>query len=298
MAHPPRLARLIILCLAVAMSAVVPAAAAPSDKGQGRTTYYVALGDSLAQGFMPGLGDTDQGYVDRLYEELRASDPDLALVKLGCSGETVVTLVSGGRCDYGDAGSQLAAAVDFLREHRGKVEYVTIDIGANNVARCVRTGAIDMACIAAGLGAIDQLLPQALADVRAAGGGRPTYAGMTYYNPFLAAWLLGPPGQALAVQSLGLLRQVNGIETAAFDANRFRVARVDEAFRSEDFTPISAPGLGTVPINVATICTLTFMCVRNDIHANPAGYQLLADTFADVITPRGLGHHRPDVAAA
>ncbi len=180
----------------------------------------MALGDSLAQGFMPTVGDSDQGYVDQLYAELRARHPGLQLVKLGCSGATIVTMVNGGgRCTY-EAGSQLAAAKDFLREHRGKVDYVTIDIGANDVAGCVRGGIIDMACIEGGLTAIGDLLPSALSELRKAGGGRPTYAGMTYYNPFLAAWLLGPPGQALAMQSLGLLRQVNSIETAAFESQQ------------------------------------------------------------------------------
>ncbi len=296
MARPSRIIGMVISCVAVLVATAAPASSATPDEGHGRTTYYVALGDSLAQGFMPGVGDSDEGYVDRLYADLHADNPGLKLIKLGCSGETVVTMVNGGRCDYGDAGNQLGAAVEFLREHRGKVEYVTFDIGANDVAACVRGGVIDMTCIAGGLNAISDLLPSALSDLRKAGGGRPTYAGMTYYNPFLAAWLLGPAGQALATQSLGLLRQVNGIETAAFEASKFRVARVDEAFQSEDFTPVSVPGLGTVPVNVATICGLTFMCLRNDIHANPAGYQLIADTFAEVITPRGRGHHRQDAA--
>ena len=39
----------------------------------------------------------------------------------------------GGVCSYPGAGSQLAAAVAFLRTHRGSVKYLTIDIGANDI---------------------------------------------------------------------------------------------------------------------------------------------------------------------
>lgn len=88
--------------------------------------YYLALGDSLA-GQMPGASSTNQGYVDDLYADLHAGDPALQLVKLGCSGETTTTMRNGGICAY-SAGSQLAAAVQFLRAHRGSVHYVTLDI--------------------------------------------------------------------------------------------------------------------------------------------------------------------------
>lgn len=78
---------------------------------------------------------TDHGYVDDLYALYRRSDPRLQLVKLGRPGETTTSMIKGAVCDqYGDAGSQLAAAVDFLTAHRG---HVVLDIGANNVDGCV-----------------------------------------------------------------------------------------------------------------------------------------------------------------
>ena len=49
-------------------------------------TYYVALGDSLSQGFMPLTGSSNEGYVDQIYAQLHQSQPQLQLVKLGCSG--------------------------------------------------------------------------------------------------------------------------------------------------------------------------------------------------------------------
>ncbi len=47
------------------------------------------------------------------------------------------------------------------------------------------------------------------------------------------------------------------------------------------------PGAGTVPLNVARICQWTWMCapppVGPNIHANAAGYQVIAAAFQQVI---------------
>ena len=59
------------------------------------------------------------------------------------------------------------------------------------------------------------------------------------------------------------------------------VADVSTAFRSTVTTPVTVPALGgAVPTNVATICAWTWMCQLGDIHANDAGYAVMADTVA------------------
>jgi lysophospholipase L1-like esterase len=233
---------------------------------------------------MPGLGDTDQGYVDALYETLKAKDPSLELVKLGCSGETVVTLVAGGRCRYEGADSQLEAATRFLRAHRGAVTYVTLDIGANDLVSCASGGTIDTSCALTGLGTVAETLPGILRDLRRAGGHQPTYAGMTYYDPLLATWLLGESGQATARLSVWLTNLLNGVEAASYVFNGFRVAPVSSAFKTNDFSMTATlPGFGIVPVNVFMVCTLTFACSKGDIHATVDGYRLIAATFAAVL---------------
>src|SRR5215831_9559396 len=102
--------------------------------------YYLALGDSLSQGVQPDASGasvrTRYGYPDQLYTVLRSRQPGLRLVKLGCPGETTVTMIHGGICSYA-GGSQLAAADRFLRAHRGRVWLVTLDIGANDPNSCI-----------------------------------------------------------------------------------------------------------------------------------------------------------------
>jgi lysophospholipase L1-like esterase len=247
-------------------------------------TYYVALGDSLSKGYMPPAGDSDQGYVDQLYARLHQQQPQLQLVKLGCSGETTTTMRTGGICTYAGAGSQLAAAVAFLRAHRGAVKYLTIDIGANDIDGCVTNGALDQACVGRGVLSIAGNLFGILSALRQAGGFGPQYAGMTYYDPFLAAWLLGPAGQDLARQSVQITNLVNGLETFEYRLFGLRVADVSGAFQTNNFTEIPFNG-ATVPTNVALICAWTFMCAQNNIHPNVTGYGVIAQAFAAVLRP-------------
>ncbi|MGW0657832.1 SGNH/GDSL hydrolase family protein [Streptodolium elevatio] len=282
--RPGTLLAALLSAVLIAVGGAATASAAPAASGP---TYYVSLGDSLAKGYMPGQGDTDQGYTDRLFAALKANDPDLRHVKLGCSGATTTSLRNGGdRCTYPE-GSQLAAAERFLRDHRGKVRYVTIDIGANDVQRCARgvTG-IDLVCARAGMDTVSENLPVILKRLRAAGGKHVQYAGMTYYNPSLAAWLTGEQGKQLAYLTSLLQEVLNGIISFKLRERDFAVADVALAFSSRAYSPeVPLPGVGPVPLNVARICQWTFMCTRQDIHANPTGYQVLADTFAAKLRP-------------
>ena len=57
------------------------------------------------------------------------------------------------------------------------------------------------------------------------------------------------------------------------------VADVAMAFRSYDMTLVPT-ALGPIRTNVATICAWTWMCTKNDIHANDAGYAVMGDAVA------------------
>ena len=284
------------LALAVASSSAVASAQAAADPAP--ATYYLALGDSLSVGYQAAhtdadgntvpAGDTDQGYADDLYATLHTEQPNLQLQKLGCSGETTTTMLNGSttltgpNCDnYKDGNSQVKAAVQFLTEHPGAVKYVTIDIGANDVQRCATAAGIDIACAVAGIATIAANLPTILTQLRAASGAAPVYVGMNYYNPFLASYLTGSKGMFLAAVTSLAEFVVNNIEENAYRAADGRIADVSGAFHSYDFfTQKDLPTVGPVPLNVYNICTLTYMCAVQNIHANAAGYQVIADTFS------------------
>ena len=148
------------LLLSVAL--VAPATAAPGTSGAHAKKYYLSLGDSLAASVQP-IGDpaaqfrTTDGYAEQLLTIAQEGSPKLALVKLGCPGETTTTMVDGGICTY-DHGSQLDEAVAFLAAHRQFVAFITIDVGANDFA-CA-----DLSCVPDGVAAIQTNLATILAD--------------------------------------------------------------------------------------------------------------------------------------
>jgi lysophospholipase L1-like esterase len=246
-------------------------------------TYYVSLGDSLAVGYQPtDPTDTEKvGYADDIYAQLSKSVPGLSLVKLGCSGETTTSMIQGGIC-YPPGNSQLDQAVSFLETH--SVALVTFDIGANDVDHCVTTTGIDNSCVQAGFASVGSNLPWILSRLREAAPHTPII-GMNYYDPFLAAWVLGQSGQALALQSLGDATDFNVLLGALYGAFRVPVADVAQAFQTYNFLPV--PGVNE-PVNVFLILSWTYMGypppIGPDIHPNASGYAAIAKAFESKIT--------------
>jgi lysophospholipase L1-like esterase len=257
---------------------------APGTARGDTTTYYLALGDSLARGYMPGVGDTNQGYADDLYSDLLVSNPNLQLVKLGCSGETTGTMINGGHCTdrYPVGSSQLDAAVAFLKAHKGEVKYLTIDIGANDVDNCAPNGSIDTACVLKGVGTIATNLEKILSTLVLADGFKPFSIGMNYYDPFLAEWLTGASGQTVARESVAALYAINTAEATEYREFGFRVADVYTAFHTGTWTQVPT-SYGRIPTNVAYVCLFTYMCTQQNIHPTVDGYQLISSAFVHQI---------------
>jgi len=102
--------------------------------------------------------------------------------------------------------------------------------------------------------------------------------------PALAAWLDGTSGQVIARLSEKLAAGYRVLPGRAYAGSGARVADVFSAFDTPDFgDPVTVPGIGTVPRNVALVCQWTWACAAPpcgpDQHANQAGYQVIAQTF-------------------
>lgn len=287
---------LVRIALAVAAGVAVTACSGP---GTGRppravpASYYLALGDSLSQGVQPDAAgesvQTRQGYADQVYAALRHGRPGLRLVKLGCSGETTRTMIVGGTCRY-PGGSQLAAAVAFLRAHRDHVLLVTIDIGANDAEDCGSGQDIGKvaSCFLAGIPRALGNLATILTRVRAAAGPGVPIAGMSYYLPALAVWRDGPVGRAIAWIAERLDAGYDDLISGVYHSDGAQVADVFAAFRTADFgDPVTVTGAGTLPRNVAMVCRLTWECTNPpqgpNQHPNLAGYAVIARAFLRVI---------------
>ena len=277
----------------VAMAGGAPAFAAHRASSTTTASYYLSLGDSLAQGVQPNSSgtsvETNQGYPNQLFAALRTANPTLKLVKLGCPGETTGTMINGGICTY-STGSQLAQAAAFLASHKGKVQLVTIDIGANDLNPCLALPTLNQIVVC-----LEQVFPQVQTNLTsimntlstASGSGEPPIIGMTYYDPELANWLKGDAAsKALAKASIALAQAFGKLLSDVYTAFGAKVADVLTAFHTTQFgVKVTLPQFGQVPKDVAYICTYTWECaappVGPNIHANILGYGIIANTFLD-----------------
>jgi lysophospholipase L1-like esterase len=284
------------LLLSVAAACLLGLPGAAVAKTPAKTTY-LALGDSLGASWQPKAGGgghvTTEGYVERL-----AARAKVKAVRYACPGESTTSMLNGG-VDCGIAlpythtsakTSQMAAAEKYLRKNKHKIAFITVSIGANDVASCAKADGIDGACLTKGLTAIKKNLPKIAKRLRVAAGPKARIAVQTEYDPFLQFWLKGDEGsKSLASASVFIAKsQVNDAIIKGVKAAKLKVADVATAF--DTYTPFeqttTLDPYGTVPVAVAQICKLTWMCSGPngpDIHANAAGYQVIADTFAKAL---------------
>jgi lysophospholipase L1-like esterase len=278
----------------VAMAGGAPALAAHRASATGTTSYYLSLGDSLSQGVMPNSSGTDVetnlGYANQLYTSLHLGNPTLKLVKLGCPGETTATMINGGICTYAK-GSQLAQAASFLAHHKGQVQLVTIDIGANDLNPCLVLTSIPaiVKCLEGVFPTIQANLTTIMNTLTTADGSGPvpTIIGMKYYDPELASWLEGTEaGRTLAKDSIALAEGFGTLLGGVYTAFGAEVADVFTAFHTTAFhTHVTLPAFGVVPKDVGYICMYTWECAAPPVgpneHATVLGYGVIANTFLD-----------------
>jgi lysophospholipase L1-like esterase len=268
------------------LAALVVAAAARADTGSA-THYYLSLGDSLAASDQPN-GDLTHGYAEQLYASLVADQPKLRLVKLGCGGESTVSMRFGsqdstvvlscatpsGYKELYPKGTQLAQAVGFLQAHKDKVALVTIDIGADDLQRVDPHGNVVICLLEPAGCASEQArlatnLRMILADLRAAAGPDVPIVGMTYYDVFAPLWFTDP-GTALFVG--GRVDDFNAVLDATYTAAGVPVADVAGTFEN-----------GIYPDSALNVCAWTWFCSLGDVHANTAGYGEIAQAFELVV---------------
>jgi lysophospholipase L1-like esterase len=264
-----------------ASTSTSPGASGSSDSGG----LYVALGDSLAAGYQPGGAELrDTAYPALTANRLAGGGQELTLENLGCSGETTTSMVKGGKCDF-VAGSQLEQAEALLKGSE-RVELVTIDIGGNDLLRCVRGGAqIDAACVKSGVATVRKNLPAILERLRSAAGDDVPVLVLGYYNPWLAAKALDQPIKGVDAAARAYTGLSTAIESAAKQSGTTFVG-LDDAFSTNDTTPTRINGR-TVPENAAKICTLTNICTASDIHLTDEGAATVARVLAKAAQKAG-----------
>jgi lysophospholipase L1-like esterase len=239
--------------------------------------YLLALGDSISFGFQgpkltspPNPVAFDTGYAD----VLAARHPSLDVTNYSCPGETTTSFITGG-CPWRQAGfamhdayegSQLTAAVAFLRAHRRNPGTVTLAIWGNDILALSLACGGDLACVseraAAETAAFAGRLDTILRALRAAAPAADIAV--------LAAFHAFPPPTP---EIDALYDALNSAAAAAAATTRTRIADARPVFNPVDPTA-----------RAAAICHYTLTCVTNgaDSHPSDAGYQAIADAFATV----------------
>lgn len=286
----------LLLALGVAY-VLLPTSSAAAHPVQPHAQHtYLALGDSLAFGYsqarfeanLPGESPEafETGYVNDFGAALRRFRPHLQIVNDGCPGETTVSMIEG-PCLYqeayplhhpyvgGPTSSQLSDALAYLAAHRGQVNPITIDIGANDALAVIeKTCALSVSCI---LGEAPSLfahisanLGYILSKLRAAAPHAQIIV-LGLYNPFGA--------------------RIEGADqlTAQLNEAMEKVAAGVHARFADPLPLFNPPGAAEQP----TICLLTNMCTaKPDIHPTDLGYRVLAGVILHQYLLGLPGRHR------
>lgn len=247
----------------LAVAVVLTLAGTATGRGdKGPQSYYLALGDSIAYGFDPGKGQrpapSDTGYVDPFAAQLRKLSPKIAVVNYGCPGESTVTFTRGGCPHLREGGtlhdpfrgSQLKAALAFLRAHRGKVSPITLTLWGNDLFPLTAKGNKAPQAIASFASRFDAILEQ----LRAAAPSAEIIV--------TGAW---NPEVDQVKKTQPLYKSLDAAIRRTAAGSRARVANMFAVFNP--------------PANVRRVCALSYICSKGDPHPNDAGYRAMANAF-------------------
>lgn len=280
-----RRASLTACVAAIGALAIVPAA-------QAKTQYYVSLGDSYASGYQPGKGNTKEGFVYQVPALAKKRGYKLKVVNFGCGGATTKSMMEQVGCPKAGLGpgakpfnkTQIAAASDFIKANRKKVALITVSISGNDVTKCV-SAADAIACVAEAQAAIKANVGTAAKQLRAAAGSKPVMVGTTYPDVVLGAWVNPGGAGAQNIANLSVIAfksLINPTLKASYAEGKGKFVDVTAktgAYGDMNVTETLAP-YGSIPKPVADVCRITWYCDKRDIHANKAGYAVIANMVA------------------
>jgi lysophospholipase L1-like esterase len=275
-----------MLALIVVVAVSVLALPGIAQASKATPTYYVSLGDSYSVGYQPDLGATP-GYTAYV-----ARRTHLTLVNFGCAGATTTSILdtvgcpdvlanTPGAVSYTTT-SQAAAAEAFITAHYGHIGLITVSIGGNDVTACAAQ-ANPLPCVATAVVDITKNVDTLASGLRSAAGPRVPIIGLTYPDVLLGSYVYPsvpatPARLALAQTSvLAFKSVVNPALTAAYTLSSGVL--VDVTKGTGAYIPLTKTTAlkpyGTIPVAVASVCTLTWFCKLGNIHATSRGYLLI-----------------------
>ena len=273
---------------AVSLTSALPASAAPLNRPAAKATY-LALGDSVAFGYVPPNAAPPPNYFDPSsfvgYPEDVAQALHIPVSNASCPGETTASFFVPGAQSNGCEnslgssvgyrtefplhvqypGTQMQYALRYLAKHR-HTRLVTIDIGANDLFLCQQT-TTDACASPAEFQALLKKIQVNLAIIYALIRDVARYHGplvaLTYYSLSYSD----------RTQVAGT-KELNSAIASVTEKFGGRVADGFAAFEGPSLAAGGTPCAAGLLIKVADGC---------NIHPSPAGHLLLAKAIEDVI---------------
>jgi lysophospholipase L1-like esterase len=272
--------------LVTALGATVVVGGGAANAVTRSPTYYVSLGDSYSVGYQPGKGATP-GYATYVAKHTR-----LTLANFGCAGATTTSLLNtigcpatlphtAGGMPYPTT-TQIAAATAFIAAHKSHIGLITVSIGGNDVVPCT-TAKNPITCVGTAVTTIKANVTTIAALLRTAAGAKVPLIGSTYPDVILGTYVF--PTHPASASIIGLAdisvvafkSLVNPTLSASY-ATSFGafvdVTKASGAYGSLTKT-VRTKQYGTIPVPVATVCSLTWFCAKGDIHPMDKGYTLI-----------------------
>ena len=236
-------------------------------------TYYLALGDSIAYGVQPDKVDRGlppsgyrTGYVDVFAARLRPLSPKIRVVNYSCPGESTVTFVRGG-CPWRRGGS---STIPIRARSRRWLWPSSRPIAARSARSRSRSSATTSPPVAEAckgdFACIERRAPRAIAQFssRLAGILRRLRAAAPNAEIIVTGtWNFNADDLK---RTDPLFRSINASMARAAASADVRFAATFPAFNPQ----------GSVARERARICSLTFICSRDDPHPTDAGYRAIA----------------------
>lgn len=255
------------------------------------SAFYLDVGASASLGFQPTgiVGNngrrTSDGYANDLVLMEGRKGVALSLLQIGCPGETAQSMISAvpiNNC-YKAPQSQLRRAKEILRSKHNAQGVVTVDLGFNNIRTCFSPSLVNETCVNTAIAQIRTDVPKVMNALKSVAGANVHFIGLEYGDPYLSYFEDGVSGPAIATASLVDFNRLNAVLHQVYSAAGAAVANVPAFFSSNITTRESIPNVGTIPVNVAQVCLLTWMCYSQpfgpDDHPNDAGYALIAQAI-------------------
>jgi lysophospholipase L1-like esterase len=278
--------------LAVAVTAAVAAGAASADPvtGSDANGTYLALGDSVAFGFVPANAVPAPKYLDAHsfigYPEYLAQRLDERVSNASCPGETSASMLVAGAQSNGCEnslgspvgystlfplhvqyqGTQMDYALHYLAAHK-HTRLVTIDIGANDAFLCQETTIDHCSSGAELLGVANEIatnLGSIFHDLRVVAGYQGPIVALTYYSLSYS-----DPAAIAGAQFLDFV--IAGATTA------------NGGIVADGFGAFLGPSLAFGGDTCAAGLLIKLPDGTCNIHPSPAGHRLLAAAIATAI---------------